>query len=109
MSVRVVENAPTTTNVVCEKNQNKKFLNLLGIFPVALEDRRTVISKWYSTVCLSRVLIKIRPGGRIILDHDNARAHTADRMNEYLNAQYIEMMDYSAYSPDLIRPSYFQG
>lgn len=38
--------------------------------------------------------------GKVILHHDIAKAQTADRTTEYLNAQNIKAMNDSPYCPD---------
>lgn len=114
-AVWVFENESAPTKVVREKSRNKKmvaiFFGITGhVSTVALEDRRTVNAEWYTTVCLPQVLQNVRekrPRGRIILHQDNARAHTAARTTEYLNAQNIEIMGHSPYSPDLAPNDFF--
>ena len=46
---------------------------------VGLEDRRTVCTDWYTTICLPEVINKLRRTNRnrlIILHHDNASCHS---------------------------------
>ena len=47
---------------------------------VALEDRRTVNTDWYTTICLPEIINELHRTNRnrrIILHHDNASCHTA--------------------------------
>ncbi|GFT68872.1 hypothetical protein NPIL_617781 [Nephila pilipes] len=62
---------------------------------VALEQRRTVNSEWYTTICLPEVIGEIRKkqkNRRIILHHDNASSHTSTQTKAFLTERKIELM-----------------
>ena len=72
---------------------------------VPLVQRRTVNSKWYTTICLLEVFGEIRKTNkqrRIILHQDNASSHTFRQTTEYLSTQGIELMGHPPYSHDLV-------
>lgn len=77
---------------------------------VALPPDSTVNAEWYTTQCLRAVLIKVRekrPKGGIILHHDNARPHIANRTTEYLKANGVEILHSPSNSPDLAPCDFF--
>ncbi|KAL4716055.1 hypothetical protein ACJJTC_002820 [Scirpophaga incertulas] len=77
----------------------------VGVIP--LEDHRTVTSQWYCEVCLPQAFEELsneRPstGVRGILFYqDNAPAHTAARIMDYLTNSGVQMLPHPPYSPDL--------
>lgn len=68
---------------------------------VLLENCRTVISEWYSKVCLPQVFGEFdsehpRSGVRGILFYpETAPTHTADRTMDYLTTSRIQMQIFS--------------
>jgi Transposase. len=103
------------TKVVRSRSVSKKmiacFFGKTGhVASVALEDRRTVNSDWYTSICLPEVIAKIRRNNvkrRIIVHHDNASAHTAQRTIDFLSSENIEIMTHCPYSPDLSPNDFF--
>ncbi|CAH2106193.1 unnamed protein product [Euphydryas editha] len=87
------------------------FFGLIShVATVSLEQRRTVNCKWYTTICLPEVFVKIRktnPRRRIIFHHDNASSHTSRQTSDFLSSQYIELMTRPPYSPDLTPNDFF--
>lgn len=81
-TVCVFQNEPNPTKVVRARSTSKQmvasFFGITGhVATVPLEQRRTVNSKWYTTICLTKVFGEIRKTNcqrRIVLHHDNARA-----------------------------------
>ena len=70
---------------------------------VALKDRRTVNTNWYTTICLSEIineLCRTNRNRRIILHHDNDSCHTA-RQTDFLSSNNVELMAHCSYSPNL--------
>ncbi|GBP52779.1 Histone-lysine N-methyltransferase SETMAR [Eumeta japonica] len=78
----------------------------------SIQNRKTVNSEWYTTICLPEVFkekslqksLKDRKNNRqrrIILHHDNASCHRSAETTRFLEGQKIELMDYPPYSPDL--------
>ena len=66
---------------------------------VPLEQRRTVNSEWYTTICLPVVLQEIRKTNHRIwttLHHDNVVQTTG-----FLSTQIIDLTSHPQYSPDL--------
>lgn len=73
-------------------------------------ERKTVVSEWYATICLPKVLAKIRKINKrrkIILHHDNASCHTSAQTTAYLNIENVELMGHPPYSPDLAPNDFF--
>jgi histone-lysine N-methyltransferase SETMAR len=114
-TVWVFQDEPNPTKVVREKSTSKQmvacFFGITGhVATVALEDRKTVNSEWYTTICLPHVFEVIRKKSkkrRIILHHDNASSHTAAPTMAFLTGQKIELMGHPPYSPDLAPNDYF--
>lgn len=108
-TVWVFQNEPNPTKVVRAKSTLKQmvacFFGISGhVATVPLENRKTVNSEWYTTICLPEVFGEIRKNNRqrrIILHHDNASCHTSAATTEYLNSQMIELTGHPPYSPDL--------
>lgn len=103
------------TKVVRSRSVSKKmvasFVAKTGhVVTVPLEERRTVTADWYTTVCLPQMISELRRGNpkrRIILHHDNASSHTAQKTSEFLKQENVELMDHPPYSPDLSPNDYF--
>lgn len=80
---------------------------------IELEDRRTVNSDWYVSICLPRVFQEIenqraRTGLRgLLLHHDNASAHTAVNTLDFLAGKGIQLLTHPPYSPDLAPCDFF--
>lgn len=84
------------------------FFNKIGhVATVALEERRTVNSKWYTTICLSKVFGEIRRTNkqRRIVHH--TCAHTFHATIHFLSTQKIKLMGHSPLGPDLAPKDYF--
>ena len=77
---------------------------------VPLEQRRTVNSEWYTTICVPVVFQEIRKTNRrrrISLHHNNAISHTSGQTTAFLGTQNIDLMSHPAYSPDLAPNDFF--
>ena len=84
------------------------FFGISGhVATVVLEDRRTVTSQWYATVCLPAVFTKIEERGPktrlsgILLHYDNAPAHTAAATLAFLDETPIRLGTHHPYISDL--------
>jgi [histone H3]-lysine36 N-dimethyltransferase SETMAR len=114
-TVWVFQNEPNPTKVIRARSTSKQmiacFFGISGyVAIVPLEERKTVNSEWYTTICLPEVLGKIRKNNRqrrIILHHDNASSHTSAQTNTYLTRQNVELMGHPPYSPDLAPNDFF--
>lgn len=114
-TVWVFQDEPNPTKVVRGRSASKQmvacFFGITGhVATVALEQRRTVNSEWYTTICLPVVIGEIRKTQkkrRIILHHDNASSHTSAQTKEFLTDQNIELMGHPPYSPDLAPNDFF--
>ncbi|GBP97398.1 Mariner Mos1 transposase [Eumeta japonica] len=74
------------------------------VVAVPLKNRKTVNSKWYTTICLPEVLEKNMKNTlhcRIILHHDNANRHTSPEAIRFLEGQKIQLTGHPPYSSDL--------
>ena len=77
---------------------------------VPLEQRRTVNSEWYTTICLPVVFQEIRiinRRRRTTLHHDNASSHSSAQTTTFLSTENIDLMSYPPYNPDLARMTSF--
>lgn len=77
---------------------------------VPLEERRTVNSEWYTTICLPEVIGELRKTNkscRIILHHDNASSHTSRETKSFLSTQKVQLMGHPPCSPDLAPNDFF--
>lgn len=114
-TVWVFQSEPNPTKVVRARSTLKQMVALFfgktgHVATVPLEDRRTVNSEWYTTICLPKVFKEIRKTNRkrrIILHHDNASSHTSNQTTEYLTGKNIELMGHPPYSPDLAPNDFF--
>lgn len=114
-TVWVFQDEPNPTKVVRQRSTSKQmvacFFGITGhVATVALEQRRTVNSEWYTTICLPEVIGEIRKKQkkrRIILHHDNASSHTSAQTKEFLKLENIELMGHPPYSPDLAPNDFF--
>ncbi|KAI6651270.1 Mariner transposase [Oopsacas minuta] len=108
----VEEDAPPPTKVRRARSFGKQMWAIIFrssgfVEIVALEDRKTVIADWYTTVCLPKVITAIesqreKTGIRgILLHHDNASLHTAIRTRESLENSGLEALPHRPTSPDL--------
>ena len=71
---------------------------------IPLEDQKTVNTKWYTEICLLKVINEIFKNNKnhlIILHHDNTSSCTAPETINYLNDKDIKLMSYCPYFPDL--------
>ena len=114
-TVWVFQDESNPTKVVRARSTSKQmvacFFGKTGhVATVPLEQRRTVNSEWYTTICLPEVFEEIRKTNRrkrIILHHDNASSHTSRQTTAYLTGQNIEIMGHPPYSPDLAPNDFF--
>lgn len=114
-TVWVFPDEPNPTKVVRSRSTSKKmiacFFGQTGhIATIPLEDQKTVNAKWYTGICLPKVIQEMRKNNkkrRIILHHDNASSHTAHETNDYLKHQKVELMSHCPYSPDLSPNDFF--
>ncbi|CAK9815952.1 Histone-lysine N-methyltransferase SETMAR [Anthophora plagiata] len=114
-TVWVFQDEPNPTKVVRARSTSKQmvacFFGKSGhVATVPLENRRTVNSEWYTTICLPEVFREIRKENqrrRIILHHDNASSHTSAQTSQYLTSQNVELMNHPPYSPDLAPSDFF--
>ncbi|GFT77404.1 histone-lysine N-methyltransferase SETMAR [Nephila pilipes] len=99
-TVWVFQDEAKPTKVVRGRSTSKQmiacFFGINGhVATVALEQRRTVNSEWYTTICLPEVIGEIRKkqkNRRIILHHDNASSHTSTQTKAFLTERKIELM-----------------
>lgn len=113
--VWVFQDEPKPTKVVRARSTSKQmvacFFGINGhVATVPLEQRRTVNSEWYTTICLPEVFGEIRKMNRqrrIILHHDNASSHTSGKTIAYLSTENVELMGHPPYSPDLAPNDFF--
>ncbi|GFT58701.1 putative DD34D transposase [Nephila pilipes] len=99
-TVWVFQDEAKPTKVVRGRSTSKQmiacFFGINGhVATVALEQRRTVNSEWYTTICLPEVIGEIRKkqkNRRIILHHDNASSHTSTQTKAFLTERRIELM-----------------
>ncbi|GBP36802.1 Histone-lysine N-methyltransferase SETMAR [Eumeta japonica] len=69
-----------------------------------LEDRKTVNSEWYTTICLPEVFEEIRKNNRqrrIIRHHDNVSCHPSSETCRFLDGRKIILTGHPPYNPDL--------
>ena len=72
-----------------------------------LPAKHTVTAAWYTECCLPKVfqtVERLRPKSGIRgmkFHHDNAPAHTAGRIKEFLRQSGLEMIEHPPYSPEL--------
>ena len=108
-TVWVCQDEPNPTKVARSRNTCKQtiscFFKITEHFAIVpLEQRRTVNSEWYTTICLPVVFQEIRKTNRqrrITLHHDNAGSHTSAQTTALLRTRNIDLMSHSPYSPDL--------
>ena len=77
---------------------------------VPVEQRRTVNSEWYITICLPvafQEVRKINRQRRNTLHHDNASSHTSAQTTAFLSTQNIDLMSHPPYSPHLAPNDFF--
>ena len=116
-----VNNNPLFGYFKMNRNQQKLFhavLPMIACFfgytghvtTVALEDRKTVNTDWYTTICLPEIINELRRTNRnrrIILYHDNASCHTARQIVDFLSSNNVELMTHCPYSLDLSPNDFF--
>lgn len=114
-TVWVFQDEPNPTKVTRSRSTSKQmvacfFAKTGHVATVPLEQRRTVNSEWYTTICLPEVFGELRKTNRrrrIILHHDNASSHTSAQTKDFLSTQNVELMGHPAYSPDLAPNDFF--
>ena len=114
-TVWVFQDEPNPTKVVRARSTSKQmvacFFGINGhAATVPLEERRTVNSEWYTTICLLEVFGEMRKTNRrrrIIFHHDNASSHTSAQTSAFLSTENIELMGHPPYSPDLAPNDFF--
>ena len=65
---------------------------------------------WYVHHCLPQVQQAVRswrPKSGITLHHDNAPAHSATAIREFLANKHVQLMSHPPYSPDLAPGNFF--
>ena len=105
-TIWVFQNKQNPTKVARTRSTSKQviacFFGKTGyVAIVPLEQRRTVNSKWYTTICLPVVFQEIRKTNRrrrITLHHDNASSHTSAQTTAFLSAQNIDLMNHPLYT-----------
>ena len=93
-----------------QANDGLFFRKNLFVVIVPLEQRRTVNSVWYTTICLPVVFLEIRKTNcrrRITLHLDNAGSHTSTQTTAFLSTQIIDLMCHTPYSPALVPNDFF--
>ncbi|GBP18647.1 hypothetical protein EVAR_14417_1 [Eumeta japonica] len=92
----VFRDEPNPTKVIHAKGTLKQmvacFFGING--HVTLENRKTVNSEWYTTICLPEVFEEMRKNNRqrrIILHHDNASCHTSAETTRFFEGQKIKL------------------
>ena len=108
-TVWVFQGERNPTKVVRARSTSKQmvdcFFGINGhVAIVPLQNRRTVNSEWYTTICLPQVFGEIRKDNRrrrIILHHDNASSHSSAQTTQFLTGEHIELTGHPPYSPDL--------
>ncbi|XP_026760939.1 histone-lysine N-methyltransferase SETMAR-like [Galleria mellonella] len=108
--VWVFENENRPTKVKQARNVGKKMITFFfsatdPICTIPLEDQKSINAEWYFTICLPRVLEKVRerrPKSRILLHHDNASSHTANKTKSFLASEKVQLVTHPAYSPNLV-------
>ncbi|GFS53078.1 glutamate receptor ionotropic, delta-1 [Nephila pilipes] len=116
-TVWVFQDEAKPTKVVRGRSTSKQmiacFFGINGhVATVALEQRRTVNSEWYTTICLPEVIGEIRKkqkNRRIILHHDNASSHTSTQTKAFLTERKIELMGHPPTEEGGIKFFGFQG
>ena len=94
-TVSVFQDEPNPTKVVPAPSTSKQMIACFfgktrHVAIVPLEQRRTVNSELYTTICLSVVFQEIRKTNRrrrITLQHDNASSHTSAQTTAFLSTQ----------------------
>ncbi|KAL3265968.1 hypothetical protein HHI36_010156 [Cryptolaemus montrouzieri] len=113
MGLSRLANSTKVVRARSTSNQMKAsfFKKTRNVATIALEQRRTVNSEWYTTIYLLQVFDELRKSNlrnKIILDHENISLHTSAHTMVYLNTQNIELMSHPPYSPDCIFASSVQ-
>ncbi len=117
-TVWVFEGEDPPTKFKRSRSVNKKmvasfFMKTGHLASVPLEDRRTVNSEWYTTVCLPEIFEEVcakRPVRRtrgLLLHHDNASAHTSAQTLDFLAQENVQLVSHPPYSPDLAPCDFF--
>ncbi|GFS95404.1 uncharacterized protein NPIL_598891 [Nephila pilipes] len=110
-TVWVFQDEAKPTKVVRGRSTSKQmiacFFGINGhVATVELEQRRTVNSEWYTTICLPEVIGEIRKkqkNRRIILHHDNASSHTSTQTKAFLTERKIELMGHPPLSKNKVQ------
>ncbi|KAJ4435280.1 hypothetical protein ANN_30196 [Periplaneta americana] len=96
------------------KKMAATFFSISGhVATVMLENQRSVNAKWYTETCLPRLFAKHqerRPWiglWGILLQHDNASAHTTNATISFLEKTYRKLFTYPTYSPNLVPRDFF--
>ena len=109
-TVWVFQDEPNPTKVALARSTSKQMMVCVfekteHIPIVQLEQRRTINSERYTTICLPVVFQEIRKTNRrrqITLHHDNASSHTSAQTTAFLSTQNINLMSHPTYSPDFL-------
>ncbi|GBP38420.1 hypothetical protein EVAR_28219_1 [Eumeta japonica] len=100
-SIVVLKNIDAVRELIMQDRHitNREIKMSLGITP--LENRKTVSSEWYRTICLPEVFEEIRKNNRqrsIILHHHNASWHTSAETTRFLEGKNQIDGSYGSYS-----------
>ena len=108
-TVWVFQDQSNPTKVARARSSSKQMIACF-ISEKPLEQRRTVNSEGYTTICLPVVFQEIRKSNRrrrITLRHDNASSHTSPQTIAFLSTQNIALMSHPSYSSDLAPNDFF--
>ncbi|CAH2016206.1 unnamed protein product, partial [Acanthoscelides obtectus] len=114
-AVWVFQGEEKPTKVIRSRSVSKKMVATFvsktdDIATIPLNEQRTVTADWYTTICLPKVITKLRkinPERRIILHQDNASSHTARKTRQYLTEENVKLLDHPPYSHDISPNDFF--
>jgi hypothetical protein len=85
------------------------FFDIRGIIHFEFVPEETTVNQTFYLEMLKRLIDAVRHKGAefwrdrsLILDHDNAPAHSSLRVSQFLTEKGISAMDHPPYSPDLV-------
>ena len=115
-TVRMFQDEPNPTKFARARSTSKQMIACFfekktgNVAIVPLEQRRTVNSEWYTTICLPVVFQEIRKTNhrrRITFHPDNASSHTSAQTTAFLSTQNIDLISHPPYSSDLAPNDFF--
>ena len=113
-TVWVFQDEPNPKKVAGARSTSKQMIagfwknSTFAIVP--LEQRTTIYSVWYTTICLPVVFQEISKTNRrrqTTLHYDNASSHTSTQTTAFLSTQNIDLINHPPYSPDLASNGFF--